>query len=116
MAREIFPDAPLKYMPPTKYMTGDIFTGVVHERHSSTSSRKVTGQWIHLLGMLTEAIHTPFMQDRYLALENAKYVMNNMADLGAEVEFRADGMIVKRAQAVLEETVAFLEEDRARRA
>ena len=31
--------------------------------------------------MLTEAIHTPFMQDRFLALENAKYVMNNMADL-----------------------------------
>ena len=27
MAREIFPKAPLKYMPPTKYMTGDIFKG-----------------------------------------------------------------------------------------
>ena len=49
------------------------------------------------------------MQDRYLALENAKYVMNNMADLGAEVEFRKDGTIVRRAHAVLEETVAFLE-------
>ena len=27
LAREIFPDAPLKYMPPTKHMTGDIFKG-----------------------------------------------------------------------------------------
>ena len=70
---------------------------------------QMTDQGIHLLGMLTEAIHTPFMQDRFLALENAKYVMNNMADLGEEVEFRKDGVIVKRAHAVLEETVAFLE-------
>ena len=27
LARQIFPDAPLKYMPPTKHMTGDIFKG-----------------------------------------------------------------------------------------
>jgi len=108
MAREIFPEAPLKYMPPTKFMTGDIFRGVVQNALFNFVSQ-MTGQGIHLLGMLTEAIHTPFMQDRFLALENAKYVMNNMADLGAEVEFRKDGAIVKRAHAVLEETVAFLE-------
>ena len=108
MAREIFPEAPLKYMPPTKFMTGDVFRGVVQNALFNFVSQ-MTGQGIHLLGMLTEAIHTPFMQDRYLALENAKYVMNNMADLGAEVEFRKDGTIVRRAHAVLEETVAFLE-------
>jgi len=28
MAREIFPKAPLKYMPPTKYMTGNIFNRI----------------------------------------------------------------------------------------
>ncbi|MCC6131888.1 MAG: lysine 5,6-aminomutase subunit alpha [Acidobacteria bacterium] len=108
MAREIFPEAPLKYMPPTKFMTGDIFKGVVQNALFNFVSQ-MTGQGIHLLGMLTEAIHTPFMQDRYLALENAKYVMNNMADLGNEVEFKRDGAIVGRAHAVLEETVAFLE-------
>ena len=108
MAREIFPEAPLKYMPPTKFMTGDIFRGVVQNALFNFVSQ-MTGQGIHLLGMLTEAIHTPFMQDRYLALENAKYVMGNMADLGAEVTFREDGVIVKRAHAVLGETVAFLE-------
>jgi beta-lysine 5,6-aminomutase alpha subunit len=27
MAREIFPEHPLKYMPPTKFMSGDIFKG-----------------------------------------------------------------------------------------
>ena len=74
MAREIFPEAPLKYMPPTKFMTGDIFRGVVQNALFNFVSQ-MTGQGIHLLGMLTEAIHTPFMQDRFLALENAKYVV-----------------------------------------
>ncbi len=31
MAKEIFPNAPLKYMPPTKYKTGDIFKGQVQD-------------------------------------------------------------------------------------
>ncbi len=31
MAREIFPKAPLKYMPPTKFMTGNIFRGHIQD-------------------------------------------------------------------------------------
>ena len=31
MAREIFPNAPLKYMPPTKFMTGNIFRGHIQD-------------------------------------------------------------------------------------
>jgi len=108
MAREIFPEAPLKYMPPTKFMTGDVFRGVVQNALFNFAS-KLTGQGIHLLGMLTEAIHTPFMQDRYLALENAKYVMGSMAGLGEEITFRKDGVVVRRANQVLEEAVSFLE-------
>ena len=27
LARQLFPEAPLKWMPPTKHMTGDIFRG-----------------------------------------------------------------------------------------
>ncbi|MBI1753079.1 MAG: lysine 5,6-aminomutase subunit alpha [Acidobacteria bacterium] len=108
MAREIFPEAPLKYMPPTKFMTGDIFKGVVQNALFNFVSQ-ATGQGIHLLGMLTEAIHTPYMQDRSLALENAKYVMNTMADLGGEIEFKEGGLIKTRARQVLDEAVAFLE-------
>jgi len=107
MAREIFPEAPLKYMPPTKFMTGDIFKGVVQNALFNFVSQ-ATGQGIHLLGMLTEAIHTPHMQDRLLALENAKYVMENMAGLSDEIEFRKDGLIVRRAHEVLAETLTFL--------
>ncbi|MBP1625861.1 MAG: D-lysine 5,6-aminomutase alpha subunit, partial [Holophagaceae bacterium] len=109
MAREIFPDAPLKYMPPTKFMTGDIFKGVVQNALFNFVSQ-ATGQGIHLLGMLTEAIHTPYMQDRFLALENAKYVMANMQGLADEIEFRQDGVIVRRAHEVLGQTLGFLRE------
>lgn len=109
MAREIFPDCPLKYMPPTKFMTGDIFKGYAMNTMFNFAS-KATNQSIHLLGILTEAVHTPFLQDRYLAVSNAKYVMNNMADLHEEIEFRKDGIIVRRAAEVLDRTIAFLEE------
>jgi beta-lysine 5,6-aminomutase alpha subunit len=108
MAREIFPEAPLKYMPPTKHMTGDIFKGQVMDAMFNFVS-KATDQGVHLLGMLTEAIHTPFMMDRAIALENAKYVMNSIRDLSSEIRFKPDGIIVGRAHQVLEETVAFLE-------
>ena len=63
MAREIFPNAPLKYMPPTKFMTGNIFRGHVQDALFNMVTI-LTGQKLHLLGMLTEAIHTPFMSDR----------------------------------------------------
>lgn len=109
MAREIFPDHPLKYMPPTKYMSGDIFKGLAMDTMFNFAS-KATGQGIHLLGMLTEAIHTPFMMDRFIAVDNAKYVMNSMASFGDEIEFRKDGIIVGRAHEVLDRTLEFLRE------
>ena len=68
MAREIFPNAPLKYMPPTKFMTGNIFRGHVQDALFNMVTI-LTGQKLHLLGMLTEAIHTPFMSDRALSIE-----------------------------------------------
>ena len=112
LAREIFPECPLKYMPPTKFMTGDIFKGFAMNAMFNFAS-KLTQQSIHLLGMLTEAIHTPFVQDRDLAIRNARYVMNSMADLGGEISFRPDGIIVRRAHEVLDQTVAFLREVKA---
>lgn len=100
MAREIFPNAPLKYMPPTKFMTGNIFKGHVQNAMFNMVAI-MTHQEIQLLGMLTEAIHTPHLHDRYLSLENAEYVFNNARDLGDEIEFKDGGMIQGRAQKVL---------------
>jgi beta-lysine 5,6-aminomutase alpha subunit len=109
MSREIFPECPLKYMPPTKFITGDIFQAYAMNTMFNFVS-KATGQSIHLLGMLTEAIHTPFIQDRYLATAGAMYVMNTMADLADEIEFKPNGIIRNRAAEVLDQTIAFLEE------
>ena len=100
MAREIFPNARLKYMPPTKFMTGNIFRG--HLQDALFNLVTVwTNQSLLLTGMLTEAIHTPLMQDRYLAIENAQYIFNNCRNIGDEVEFKEGGIIQSRAQEVL---------------
>lgn len=109
MARQIFPKAPLKYMPPTKYMTGNIFKGHLMDALFNLTGL-LTGQHIQLLGMLTEAIHTPFLQDRSLAIENAKYIFNNARNLSDEITFKPNGKIEKRAQFVLNKAVEMLEE------
>ncbi len=109
MAREIFPNSPLKYMPPTKHMTGNIFKGYIQNTLFNVVTT-TTNQGIHLLGMLTEAVHTPFMSDRYLAIDNAKYINNTMHDFGDEIEFKKDGIIQKRAKSVLNDSVELLKE------
>ncbi len=107
MTREIFPKAPLKYMPPTKFMTGNIFKGQIQNTLFNEISIW-TGQGIQLLGMITEAVHTPFMSDRYLAIENARYVFSNMKSIGDEVEFKDGGIIQSRAQQVLDQALDLL--------
>lgn len=109
MAREIFPNAPLKYMPPTKYMTGNIFKGHLQDAMFNLVAI-MTHQGIQLLGMPTEAIHTPHLHDRYLAIENAKYIFNNARNLGDEITFKEGGIIQTRAQEVLKKAEALLKE------
>jgi beta-lysine 5,6-aminomutase alpha subunit len=99
-AREIFPDAPLKYMPPTKHMTGNVFRGYQQNALFALTS-VATGQSIHLLGMLTEALHTPFLHDRWLAITQADTIRRNARHLAEEMTFRPDGRIVRRAREVL---------------
>jgi len=109
MAREIFPNAPLKYMPPTKFMTGNIFRGHLQDALFNMISIW-TNQGLQLLGMPTEAIHTPHLHDRYLSIENAKYIFNNARDIGEEVEYKKDGIIQKRAQKTLAEAESLLKD------
>ncbi|CAN2039403.1 Lysine 5,6-aminomutase alpha subunit [Candidatus Magnetomoraceae bacterium gMMP-15] len=109
LAKELFPNAPLKYMPPTKYKSTDIFYSHCLDTLFNLAS-VTTGQSIHLAGILTEAIHTPLMQDRYQALRSINYVFNIAKSLGNEIEFKKDGFIVRRAQQVLDEVETFLKE------
>jgi beta-lysine 5,6-aminomutase alpha subunit len=101
LVRQVFPKAPLKYMPPTKHMTGDIFKGHLIDAMFNLTS-VMTHQTIHLCGMLTEAIHTPFVGDRALSLENARYIMTTARRFGDEIELKPGGLIERRAAAVLD--------------
>lgn len=109
MAREIFPNAPLKYMPPTKHMTGDIFKGTVQNALFNIAA-VTSKQSIHLLGMMTEAIHTPFISDRALALDNASYIEKAFKDFGNEISYNPNGIIVHRAKEVLNNTEQLLKQ------
>ncbi|WP_044641372.1 lysine 5,6-aminomutase subunit alpha [Risungbinella massiliensis] len=111
MARQIFPRAPLKYMPPTKHMTGNIFRGHIQDALFNLVG-SWTGQGIQLLGMMTEAMHTPHIHDRQLAIENAQYIFRNTHNLGEEIIFRPGGTIEQRAQKVLQEAVQTLRQIR----
>ncbi len=109
LARQLFPGAPLKYMPPTKYKSPDLFFSHCMDTMFNLASI-TTGQSIHLGGILSEATHTPTMQERYQALCSINYVFHIARSLGDEIEFKKDGFIAKRAQKVLDETEKFLEE------
>lgn len=102
LIRECFPDAPLKYMPPTKHMTGNVFQGFLYDGMFNLVGA-LTGQDIILLGMMTEGVHTPFLSDRDLALENARYVFGGAAALAGEVRFDGKGDVARRAAQVLED-------------
>ena len=103
------PNAPLKYMPPTKFMTGNIFRGHIQDALFNMVTI-LTNQRLCLLGMMTEAIHTPFMSDRALSIENAQYIFRTMKDLGSELTYKENGIIRNRANEVLTKAADLLKE------
>lgn len=107
LCRDLFPKSPLKYMPPTKHVTGNIFQTYLTNGMFNLVS-VLTGQEIQLLGMLTEAIHTPFISDRYLSIQNALYIFNNARHLGEEINFSQGGRIQTRAGDLLEKACDML--------
>lgn len=108
LIRALFPDAPLKYMPPTKHMTGDIFAGYLLDGFFNLAGL-LTGQGILLVGMMTEGIVTPFLADRDLALRNLAYVRNATAGLAEDFRPPRQGYLARRAAAVLDEAVTLLD-------
>jgi beta-lysine 5,6-aminomutase alpha subunit len=107
LVRELFPDAPLKYMPPTKHMSGNIFAGYLLDAFFNLCGL-MTDQSILLVGMMTEGIHTPFLADRDLALENVRYVRRAAGRLGASFRPEPDGFVARRAREVLADSVGLL--------
>lgn len=109
LVRQIFARHPIKWMPATKHKTGDIFWS-----HRVDGLYDLVGvmteQSIELLGMMTESIHTPLLQDRFVALKGADYVFTAARHLSEEVRWNPDGRIVARARQVLAEARDLLRE------
>ncbi len=112
LARTLFPDAPLKWMPPTRHMTGDIFRGQLLDGFFNLAG-VLTGQSILLVGMMTEAVVTPWLSDRDLALQNACYVLNAAGGLAEDFRPAPGGFIEQRANEVLASAVDLLGQVRA---
>ena len=109
LVRQIFPRHPIKWMPATKHKSGDIFWS--HRVDGLFDLVGVaTNQSIELLGMMTESVHTPLLQDRFVAIKGADYVFNAARHLSEELFWNPDGRIVARARLVLDEAHALLEE------
>jgi beta-lysine 5,6-aminomutase alpha subunit len=108
LARQLFPKAPLKWMPPTRHMTGDVFRGYLLDAFFNLAGA-MTDQDILLVGMMTEAVVTPWLSDRDLAVQNVKYVVNAAGRLSEDFNPRPDGFIARRAGQVLAESIELLE-------
>jgi beta-lysine 5,6-aminomutase alpha subunit len=100
LVRSLFPKCPVKFMPPTVHKSGDIFFAHALDASFNTVS-VLTGQSIHLVGMLTEAVHTPLLQDRYASIRAAKYVRTAGKRLGESLALKEGSLIDERAKDLL---------------
>jgi beta-lysine 5,6-aminomutase alpha subunit len=107
LTKTLFPNAPVKYMPPTKFASGNIFKTHLMDAMFNFIGQ-LTGQGVQLLGMMTEAIHTPHIADRALAIENANYIFGAVKDLNKELTLEPNGFVNERANSVLDEAIEFL--------
>ena len=94
-------------MPPTRHMEGDIFFSHTYDAIFNFVS-VLTNQGIHLLGMPTEAIHTPLLGDRFMALKSTNYIFGGAEHLSDEIIYKKNGKIEKWAQKVLDDSLKLL--------
>jgi len=100
LTRELFPLCPIKYMPPTRVMNGNIFR--THACNTLFNLVSVaTRQGIQTIGIPTEGLYTPHIQDRVLALECVRYVKTTAKSLYDEIEFVEGGLVKSHAGEVL---------------
>jgi len=108
LTRELFPNCPVKYMPPTRHMDGNLFR--THACDTLFNLITIaTGQGIQTAGVPTEGVFTPHLYDRVVGLECVDYVFNYARDLGEEIQFRPGGIIQTRAREVLRQAHDLLE-------
>ena len=72
-------------------MTGDVFRGYLLDGFFNLAGA-LTGQGILLVGMMTEAVVTPWLSDRDLALQNVRYVLDATGALHEDFRPAPDGL------------------------
>jgi beta-lysine 5,6-aminomutase alpha subunit len=105
LVRELFPGAPLKYMPPTARVTENVLAGCLLDAFFNLAGL-MTDQSILCVGLMPDSVDLPFRADRDLALANIRYVRAAAGRLG--MSFAPDSFVVERAQQVLDESVTLL--------
>jgi beta-lysine 5,6-aminomutase alpha subunit len=109
LVRRLFPNSPIKYMPPTKHKQGDVFFAHAYDVMADVVAA-MTHQGIQLLGMMTEAMHNPLLMDRYVALKAADYIYRAAGTFGSEFTLKRDSLTVRRAHQVLDQAEELLTE------
>src|SRR4029077_15976164 len=108
LTRELFPDCPVKFMPPTRHMDGNLYR--THACDTLFNLVTIaTGQGIRTAGVPTEGVFTPHLHDRVVGLECVDYVFNYARDIGEEIRFKPGGIIQTRAHEVLRQAHELLE-------
>lgn len=107
LVRDLFPRSPIKFVPPVRYKTGDVFFSHVLDSFF-TMVGNVTRQSIVHLGLPSEAARTPALHDRYAALKSARYVLGATRSMNSDMLFRSNGVVMRRARTVLDNAIRYL--------
>ena len=84
-------------------------------RDGGPGGRSGRGRASSCSGMMTEAMHTPLLADRYVALKAAAYIHRAARGIDEEFTVREDGKIANRARFVFGKAMELLEECHKRR-
>ena len=107
LSRQLFPEHPLKYMPPTKFIGGDMLAAqALHVGFNEVTY--LTAQTILLLGIMSEGSRNPHLEERRDAIRNAQHVIASRKDKAGIISTKGN-ILEQRANNVLGNVLAFLQ-------
>lgn len=107
LMRELFPRAPIKYLP-AKLKEGDVqFNQVLDTLFNIVGL--MTGQRIQIIGTPAGVFSKAGFQDRFAALKNANCVFKAARSLYDDIQFVTNGKVMRYARMMLESTHKFLQ-------
>jgi beta-lysine 5,6-aminomutase alpha subunit len=100
LLRELWPDCPVKYMPPTRWMDGNLLrTQAVDAMFNLIT--ELTRPGIQTIGVPTEGVHTPHIHDRVYGMQAVNYAARAAFGLQGGLEVRRNGPVAAHARDIL---------------